>query len=138
MANPIAGRVTQYKPGIRDPQVAPRWAAAVRLRADGRSYQAIARQLGYANRAGARQAVMKTIQAYPAPAEVIAMERRLELVRLDALQAAVWERATSGDNRAVDLALRIMERRAALLGLDSPLFESVISASDIIHRDPTL
>jgi len=43
---------------------------------------------------------------------------RLELERLDALQAALWDQAMSGHLGAVDRVLRIMERRAKLLGLD--------------------
>ncbi|WP_194385228.1 helix-turn-helix domain-containing protein [Microbacterium luteum] len=43
--------------------------------------------------------------------------RRLELDRLDALQAAVWRNAMKGDARAVDRVLAIMDRRAKYLGL---------------------
>ena len=42
----------------------------------------------------------------------------LELDRLDAMLLGLWQRARSGDEKAVDRVLRIMERRARLLGLD--------------------
>ena len=45
--------------------------------------------------------------------------RALEQVRLDALQFALWARAEQGDLVAVDCVLKIMERRARLLGLDA-------------------
>lgn len=47
--------------------------------------------------------------------------RRLEGARLDRLQAAVWPKALSGDPAAVRAVVRLMERRARLLGLDAPV-----------------
>lgn len=44
--------------------------------------------------------------------------RDLEADRLDRLQAAIWAKAMQGNLLAVDRVLRIMERRAELLGLD--------------------
>lgn len=42
---------------------------------------------------------------------------RLELDRLDALQAALWPKAVAGDMAAAVVVLRIIERRARVLGL---------------------
>jgi len=42
----------------------------------------------------------------------------LEQQRLDALQAGIWPKAMAGDSRAVEVALKVLERRARLLGLD--------------------
>ncbi len=47
--------------------------------------------------------------------------RTLELERLDALLAAQWEAAMSGDVRAADRVLRVSERRSRLLGLELPV-----------------
>ncbi len=44
--------------------------------------------------------------------------RQLEEDRLDRLQAAVWSKALRGDLGAVDRVLRVMSRRAEMLGLD--------------------
>jgi hypothetical protein len=41
-------------------------------------------------------------------------------MRLDELQVAVWDRAINGDLPAAHCALKIMDRRAKLLGLDKP------------------
>lgn len=46
--------------------------------------------------------------------------RALEVERLDCLLYGIWERAQSGELEAVDRALKIAHRRAALLGLDRP------------------
>ena len=46
--------------------------------------------------------------------------RELDRIRLDALLAAVWPKAMDGDLDAVASALRVLARRAKLLGLDLP------------------
>jgi len=46
--------------------------------------------------------------------------RALELLRLDELLNALWDTAIAGDLKAVDRVLKVMERRAKLLGLDAP------------------
>ena len=46
--------------------------------------------------------------------------RRMELERLDAMLGALWPKAERGNLTAVDRVLHIMERRAKLLGLDTP------------------
>jgi hypothetical protein len=45
--------------------------------------------------------------------------RSLELMHLDALQDALWPSGIAGDQGAVDRILKIMERRARILGLDA-------------------
>jgi hypothetical protein len=42
----------------------------------------------------------------------------LELVRLEALQAAVWPAAMMGDPKSVDSSLRIMQHRARITGME--------------------
>ena len=44
----------------------------------------------------------------------------LECDRLDAMLSAVWDKATTGDAKAVEFALKISERRVKLLGLEQP------------------
>jgi hypothetical protein len=44
----------------------------------------------------------------------------LESQRLDALQAGLWDKALAGDVKAARTVVKIMERRARLLGLDAP------------------
>ena len=43
---------------------------------------------------------------------------KLEAERLDALQSGLWDRAVEGDEGAVRECLKILERRARMLGLD--------------------
>lgn len=89
---------------------------ALELRKGGVSYAFIASELGYASPSGAHKAVMsalkKTLQE---PADEL---RQLEVERLDALLAVMWSRKSIPD--FTDRILKIMERRAKLLGLDAP------------------
>ena len=43
---------------------------------------------------------------------------RLEELRLDALQEGIWPKALNGEPRAVEVALKVLERRARMAGLD--------------------
>ena len=95
-----------------------RVVAALQLRQAGSTYDVIARRLGYSNRSGAWHAVRAGLTAtLQEPADAL---RAMELERLDRLQVAIWDKATSGNLRAVDRVLTIMKRRSALLGLDAP------------------
>ena len=53
-------------------------------------------------------------------AELAEHVRTLELQRLDELMVQPYQAACRGDLRAVDAVLKIMDRRAQLLGLDAP------------------
>ena len=59
--------------------------------------------------------------------------RRIENERLDQLWGPMYAKALNGDCRAVDSCLRIMNRRAALYGLDAPqrIRQAVITEADI-------
>lgn len=89
---------------------------AVELVAQGMSYDQVAKAVGYSHRGSAHRAVFRAL----AEREVAGVDelRDLELARLDALQDAVWDRATAGDLSAVRVATRIIDQRIRLLGLD--------------------
>src|SRR5262245_34343392 len=98
---------------------------ALELRTTGATLATIARRLGYASPSGAFKAIEAGLRAtLRAPAEEL---RQLELARIDALWSVVYPAATSGELKAIDRCIRLMERRAALLGLDAPK----PSASDV-------
>ena len=110
-----------------------RTLAALELRKSGATYQQIATKLGYKSSAGAYGAVKRALRAViREPAEDV---RELELARLDALLEVAWRKATTGDGSlyAIDRALEIMRRRAALLGLDAPA-EVNVSIRDEVER----
>lgn len=104
-----------------------RESQAVQLRIAGVSYEAIAQRLGMTP-AGAYKAVKRALRRVIEKTTEDAEElRRLEIGRLDRLLLAVWPLATGRqpgaagpDLGAVDRALRIIERRCELLGLNAP------------------
>lgn len=98
-----------------------RQAQALDLRRKGLGYTQIAAQLGIA--LGTAHGLVKSGLA-DAEAQIDASARDLkavELSRLDAMLAGLWEKAKNGGLEAIDRALKIMERRHKLLGLDAPI-----------------
>jgi len=92
---------------------------ALELRKAGVSYQRIAETLGYKDASGAwravKSALKKTLQ------EPAAELRTLEIERLDAMLSAIWASVKQGQYGAIDRAIKIMERKAKLLGMDAPV-----------------
>lgn len=87
------------------------------LRRAGLTFDAIARELKISGgRSDAhklyKRALTRTLQ------EPAAEIRQLEADRLDRLQVSVWAKAMRGDLGAFDRVIKVMERRAKLLGLD--------------------
>jgi len=110
--------VSESKTSKRRIKAVERQRDALELRKAGATYQQIADQLRFRGPSGAYKSVMsalkKTLQE---PARDV---RLLELSRLDALYVEVYRMARQGVLGAVDRCLRIMERRARLMGLDAP------------------
>lgn len=100
---------------------------ALELRKAGATYEQIAVQLKVSNRSVAWKLVKTAIEdIVREPAEEVL---QLELARLDAMLLGVWTDAKGGNTAAIDRALRIMDRRAAYLGLDAPK-RSEVTGSD--------
>ena len=93
-------------------------AKVLELRRAGFTFQRIAEEVGYATPSGAQRALERimTRNLPQAPEEF----RWQELDRLDRMQVALWPRAMKGDDRAIGTIIRLMERRARLVGIDAP------------------
>ena len=108
----------------RTPEVLAKYEEVVRLRSIGLSFQQIADRVGYSGRSGAKAAYTEAIKMWGS--EAVEEQRILENERLDYL----WRTAVSqiegskGDPgiviHAVNSALRVSAKRAALNGLDAP------------------
>lgn len=98
-------------------EVAEREAKALRLRLSGLTYREIGQQLDGISDSRACHIITRALARYvQPPAEEL---RALELARLDALQNALWAKAVDDhEPEAVRALLRVMQRRASLLGLD--------------------
>lgn len=120
------------KRDAREAEDAERTRQALELRKAGASLEQIAEKLKFAHRSNARRAIQAAIKdIYEEPAKEVLS---LELARLDAMLLGLYQKAKSGDVAAVDRVLRIMDRRAQYLGLDSPKETSVEVKSDSRER----
>lgn len=98
-----------------------RQAKALELRRMGKGYQEIANTLGI-GKSQAHRLVTAGLADARAQIDADATELKSEeLSRLDAMLSGLWPEARRGVASAVDRVLKIMERRAKLLGLDAPL-----------------
>jgi len=108
----------QAKTSARRLKNGERQQQALNLRIAGASFDQIARQVGYASRGAARNAVLAILKRREQePADEL---RKMEGERLDRLQLGLWNQAANGDREAIDRLLRLMKRRADLFGLDAP------------------
>ena len=104
-----------------DPDAAERRNKALDMRSRGYSYTDIAKALGI-SRSTAHKYVTAELDKLRAETRASAAQiRSLELARLDRLWRRAEEMLADGDAdgaKAIAAAIRIMERRARLLGLD--------------------
>lgn len=108
---------------------AERAARAFALRKAGLSYRDIGAELGVSHQLVYRD-VQATIKMFLDEArEHHTQIMAIEAARLDDLQRVMWEQAAMGDRRAVDTVLKIMERRAKLLGLDTPVATKAVNVT---------
>lgn len=105
-----------------------RTSRALELRKSGMTYALIADELGYKSTSGAHNAVTRALKKtlQDSSDEV----RILEVERLDALLNGLWPRRHIPEY--TDRILRVMDRRAKLLGLDAPTRSDITSGGEVI------
>lgn len=108
-----------HNAAVPSPELVDKEVKVLELRRSGLTWQRIAEKTGYADHTGAyaayKRAVKRTQQQ---PADEL---REQEVDRIDRLQVAIWNKALQGDMKAILTIVRLMERRAKLLGLDMPI-----------------
>jgi hypothetical protein len=91
---------------------------AFELRKAGKTLRQIGEMLGYSHEM-ARKDIQGVITSLQQDSKDVAQELMiLELARLDDMQFSVWPEARKGDRKSIETVLKIMERRAKILGLD--------------------
>lgn len=114
---------------------AERTVEAIALRQAGLTYRQIGERLGITEQ-GAHNSVTRAMQRMNAKiADEVPELRRLELERLDRMLLAIWPQVVGGNFGAIDRALRIMERRARLCGLDAPIKSDLTTDGQPIRTD---
>jgi hypothetical protein len=108
-----------HNAAVPSPELVDKEVKVLELRRAGFTWQRIAEQTGYADHTGAYAAYKRAIKrTQQQPADEL---REQEIDRIDRLQLAIWEDAMYGDTKAILTIVRLMERRAKLLGLDMPI-----------------
>ena len=104
---------------VPEPELVDKEIKVLELRRAGLTWQRIAEETGYATHVGAYAAYKRAIKrTQQQPADEL---REQELDRIDRLQLALWPKAMKGDNASINTIVRLMERRARLLGLDTAI-----------------
>ena len=102
-----------------------RRARAVELRLAGYSLKQIGAELGVTFQAVAKMINKELSELRDVAEKDAEILREVEVARLDAMLKAKWPEVEIGNDAAIDRVLRIMERRAKLLGLDAPTRSNV-------------
>lgn len=135
------GRTTTSKTTDNSVVVAEKQARALRLRRDGKSYEEIARIVGYADRGAAHKAVHTAIaEITKEPAEGA---KRVEEERLDHLYSAalrIQRKARAcgeleAEVKAIMAALKVRESYRKLAGYDAPTKTQDVSPYDGMSKD---
>lgn len=108
--------------------------AVLALRIKGLSYSAIAEQLNCSRSYAHSLVDTAAKELRESNRNEAAALVDIELARLDAMLAALNDKINGGDTRAIDSALKIMERRAKLLGLDKP--QKLEHSGAVMQLDP--
>ncbi|WP_461152340.1 hypothetical protein [Saccharopolyspora tripterygii] len=101
---------------------------ALQLRLSGATFQQIADELGYTDKTAAYKSIRHALDRIGREEAQELFD--LDLARLDRLLMAVWPQAMKGDLFAVDRALKIMERRARMVGYDGVQLTITSSSGD--------
>lgn len=85
----------------------------------GHVFEFIAAQVGYKDESGARRAARRAL----ARVEIgdNETEVKADLERLRRMLLGVWDKAIQGELGPLDRVIKILERRAKMLGLDAPV-----------------
>ena len=120
MARVPPRKPSRRRPPGEDAATRVRTLQALDLRLRGWTYRAIAAQLGVSERTSYYDIQHELGRLDAALKEKAERARELEAERLDQLTAALQGGILAGEPRAIVAAVRVMDRRAKLLGLDAP------------------
>jgi len=115
---------------------AQRRVQALELRKAGYTYEQIGVDLGISTSMAYKHVVKALRIIHDKTSEATEELRTLEVQRIDRLFEVMYKKAEKGDHNAIDRCLRLMERRAKLLGLDAPMNANInMMASIVINWD---
>ena len=106
---------------------AERRVQALELRKAGYTFPQIAAALEISTQAAYKHVVKALEVIHNEISEKTEELRTLEVERIDTLYMVMYKKAEKGDYNAVDRCIKLMERRAKLLGLDAPAKSEIMS-----------
>jgi uncharacterized protein YerC len=106
------------KKTLNEVEMLQRESEIVDLRTEGYVWREIGRRVNMST-AGAAKAYERALKRILAPS--LETHRAVELDRLDILQQAYWIPAISGNLRAADFVLRVIDKRSVILGLNAAI-----------------
>lgn len=110
------------KPHAEEVERDRRRAQLVELHIKGRNFQEIADALGYGSRQAARADWQRALALARTEGDATLEEARaFELARLSAIDRRAWDHAELGEIKALEILLKVSDRRAKMLGLDQPV-----------------
>jgi hypothetical protein len=123
------------KSGHRE-KVARRQQRAMSLRLAGASYAQIASVCRVSKQQSFRDVLASLHESLELRNSDANFYRETELLRLDAMLVALWPKVQKADVEAVHAALRISQRRSALLGLDALQASRLELSGGVLHIQP--
>lgn len=128
--------------GVREAATLQKMSAALDFRLQGHTFEEIGQSLEVST---TRAYELVELALKDTLAEKAEKVRQMELRRLDLMTPNLLNAAVEGDARAVDAVIKIMDRRAKLMGLDlptkneitgkdgKPIEATITNARDIIY-----
>lgn len=99
------------------------------MKTAGHDWSTICETLGFASPGHARDRYLLYLERLPAR-EDAEQQRELEMARLDRLATALEPKIANSDVRAIEVAIKLMERRARLGGFDQPVKQQITVVND--------
>lgn len=123
-----------HKPHAAEVERDRRRAHLVDLHIKGKNFQEIADTLGYGSRQAARADWQRALALARTESDLTLEEARaFELARLAAIDRIAWEHAEAGEMKALEVLLKISDRRSRMLGLDQPVKHEI--SFDAVERE---
>jgi len=116
----------------RSEAVQERAIKALELRIAGATYRQIGQELGVSHVVvfeNVEWALAERAEQRRAAADSLV---QLELERLEKMTLALWPAVKRGDEKAINTMVRVMDRRARLLGMDAPAKTDITSGGESV------
>jgi len=105
---------------------------ALELRIAGGTYRQIAQELGVSHTVIFENVLWALEERAEERGKLSDQLVQMELERLEKMTLSLWPRVRNGDEKAINTLVRVMDRRAKLLGLDKPVKTDLTTGGESI------